>query len=98
MREDAQRTGKLEPKNEPYAVGKITGIKLCESYNRQYGQSHGIDYRSHHAHESVWPWRQLQPARQPRHPRPYSLPPGKTGYRARLASHRAGRQKTRPDT
>ena len=46
MGEDALLTGKLEPTNEPYAVAKIAGIKLCESYNRQYGQSHGIDYRS----------------------------------------------------
>ncbi len=42
MREDALLTGKLEPTNEPYAIAKITGIKLCESYNRQYG----TDYRS----------------------------------------------------
>jgi len=42
MREDALLTGKLEPTNEPYAVAKIAGIKLCESYNRQYGR----DYRS----------------------------------------------------
>ena len=46
MCEDALLTGKLEPTNEPYAIAKIAGIKLCESYNRQYGQSHGIDYRS----------------------------------------------------
>jgi GDP-L-fucose synthase len=46
MREDALLTGKLEPTNEPYAIAKIAGIKLCESYNRQYGLSHGIDYRS----------------------------------------------------
>jgi GDP-L-fucose synthase len=46
MREDALLTGKLEPTNEPYAIAKIAGIKLCESYNRQYGQSHSIDYRS----------------------------------------------------
>ncbi len=42
MREDALLTGTLEPTNEPYAVAKIAGIKLCESYNRQ----HGRDYRS----------------------------------------------------
>ncbi|MDA8689407.1 GDP-L-fucose synthase [Paracoccaceae bacterium] len=42
MREDALLTGTLEPTNEPYAVAKIAGIKLCESYNRQ----HGTDYRS----------------------------------------------------
>ena len=42
MREDALLTGKLESTNEPYAIAKITGIKLCESYHRQYGR----DYRS----------------------------------------------------
>lgn len=42
MAEDALLTGKLEPTNEPYAIAKIAGIKLCESYNRQYGR----DYRS----------------------------------------------------
>ena len=42
MREDALLTGQLEPTNEPYAIAKIAGIKLCESYNRQYGR----DYRS----------------------------------------------------
>jgi GDP-L-fucose synthase len=42
MREDALLTDLLEPTNEPYAVAKIAGIKICESYNRQYG----TDYRS----------------------------------------------------
>jgi nucleoside-diphosphate-sugar epimerase len=42
MREEALLTGRLEPTNEPYAIAKIAGIKLCESYNRQYG----VDYRS----------------------------------------------------
>lgn len=42
MSEEALLTGSLEPTNEPYAVAKIAGIKLCESYNRQYGR----DYRS----------------------------------------------------
>jgi GDP-L-fucose synthase len=46
MCEDALLTGVLEPTNEPYAIAKIAGIKLCESYNRQYGISHGLDYRS----------------------------------------------------
>ena len=46
MSEDALLTGKLEPTNEPYAIAKIAGIKMCESYNRQYGHTHGIDYRS----------------------------------------------------
>ena len=42
MREDTLLTASLEPTNEPYAIAKIAGIKLCESYNRQYG----VDYRS----------------------------------------------------
>ena len=46
MREDALLTDTLESTNEPYAIAKIAGIKLCESYNRQYGESHGVDYRS----------------------------------------------------
>ena len=46
MSESALLTGPLEPTNEPYAIAKIAGIKLCESYNRQYATSHGIDYRS----------------------------------------------------
>jgi GDP-L-fucose synthase len=46
MSENALLTGTLEATNEPYAIAKIAGIKLCESYNRQYCQSHDIDYRS----------------------------------------------------
>jgi len=42
MKEEALLTGLLEPTNEPYAIAKIAGIKLCESYNRQYGR----DYRN----------------------------------------------------
>lgn len=42
MQESALLTGTLEPTNEPYAIAKIAGIKMCESYNRQYG----VDYRS----------------------------------------------------
>lgn len=42
MKEEVLLTGKLEPTNEPYAIAKIAGIKLCESYNRQ----HGTDFRS----------------------------------------------------
>ena len=42
MAEEVLLTGQLEPTNEPYAIAKIAGIKLCESYNRQYGR----DYRS----------------------------------------------------
>lgn len=43
--EEALLTGPLELTNEPYAIAKIAGIKQCESYNRQYGDSHGVDYR-----------------------------------------------------
>jgi GDP-L-fucose synthase len=46
MSEDTLLTDVLEPTNEPYAIAKIAGIKLCESYNRQYGKSHEVDYRS----------------------------------------------------
>lgn len=46
MSENALLTGALEPTNEPYAVAKIAGVKICESFNRQFGASHGIDYRS----------------------------------------------------
>ena len=45
MKEEDLLAGKLEPTNEPYAIAKIAGLKLCESYNRQYGESDGIDYR-----------------------------------------------------
>jgi len=46
IKEDALLTGKLELTNEPYAIAKIAGVKLCESYTRQYYKSHGIDYRT----------------------------------------------------
>jgi GDP-L-fucose synthase len=46
MSEESLLTSKLEETNEPYAVAKIAGIKMCESYNRQYGKEFGIDYRS----------------------------------------------------
>ena len=46
IKEEDLLTGKLEPTNEPYAIAKIAGIKMCESFNRQYGKSHNIDYRS----------------------------------------------------
>lgn len=46
IREDALLSDTLESTNEPYAIAKIAGIKLCESYNRQFGKSHGVDYRS----------------------------------------------------
>ena len=42
MQEDSLLSGHLEPTNEPYAIAKIAGIKICESYNRQYG----TDFRS----------------------------------------------------
>jgi GDP-L-fucose synthase len=46
MKEEELLNGKLEPTNEPYAIAKIAGIKMCESYNRQYSKSHNIDYRT----------------------------------------------------
>tara|TARA_B100000212_G_C27382089_1_gene537534 strand:- start:2537 stop:3517 length:981 start_codon:yes stop_codon:yes gene_type:complete len=46
IKESELLCGKLEQTNEPYAIAKIAGIKLCESFNRQYSKSHGIDYRS----------------------------------------------------
>ena len=46
MGENALLSSQLEPTNEPYAIAKIAGIKLCESYNRQFGQKFGVDYRS----------------------------------------------------
>lgn len=46
MKESALLTGPLETTNESYAVAKIAGVKLCEAYNRQFGLSKGIDYRS----------------------------------------------------
>jgi GDP-L-fucose synthase len=46
MSENSLLTGKLEPTNESYAIAKIAGIKLCEGYNRQYGDKLNIDYRS----------------------------------------------------
>ena len=46
IKEEELLSGKLEPTNEPYAIAKIAGVKMCESYNRQFGKSHGIDYRS----------------------------------------------------
>jgi len=46
MKEEYLLTGAIEPTNEPYAIAKISGIKMCESYNRQYSESHNIDFRS----------------------------------------------------
>lgn len=46
LKEDALLQGKLELTNEPYAIAKIAGIKMCESYNRQYNDSGEVDYRS----------------------------------------------------
>ena len=46
IKEESLLTGLLEPTNEPYAIAKIAGIKLCESYNRQYGLSDRLEYRS----------------------------------------------------
>ena len=46
IKENAMLSGQVEATNEPYAIAKIAGVKLCESYNRQYRESHGIDYRT----------------------------------------------------
>ena len=46
MQEEELLTGVLEATNEPYAIAKIAGIKMCESFNHQYGDTHKIDYRS----------------------------------------------------
>ena len=46
MSEESLLTSKLEETNEPYAIAKIAGIKMCESYNRQYAKEYGVDYRS----------------------------------------------------
>jgi len=46
IKENAMLSGHVEATNEPYAIAKIAGIKLCESYNRQYQKSHGTDYRT----------------------------------------------------
>ena len=46
IKEDQILNGKLELTNEPYAIAKIAGLKMCESYNRQYGKSHNLDFRS----------------------------------------------------
>ncbi|MDA8926826.1 GDP-L-fucose synthase [Gammaproteobacteria bacterium] len=46
IKESELLSGHLEPTNEPYAIAKIAGIKLCESFNRQFRESHSIDYRS----------------------------------------------------
>ena len=45
IKEEELLMGKLEQTNEPYALAKIAGIKMCESYNRQYGKRYDIDYR-----------------------------------------------------
>ena len=45
IKEEDLLTGKLEPTNEPYAIAKIAGIKMCESYNRQYGENYDVDFR-----------------------------------------------------
>jgi len=46
IKESSMLSGYVEATNEPYAIAKIAGIKLCESYNRQFYKSHGTDYRS----------------------------------------------------
>ena len=57
MAEEALLTAPLEETNEPYAVAKIAGIKLCESYNRQFNR----DYRSVMPTNLLWASRQLSP-------------------------------------
>jgi hypothetical protein len=82
LREDYLLTGPLEPTNEPYAIAKIVGIKLCESYNRQYGESHGIELPQRHAHQPVRPGRQLPPRRLACHSRANSaVSRGQAGQR-----------------
>ena len=73
----------LEPTNEPYAIAKIAGIKLCESYNRQYGR----DYRSVMPTNLYGPGRQLPPREQPRHPRPAAALPRGRASRRRPGDH-----------
>ncbi|WP_416695867.1 GDP-L-fucose synthase family protein [Candidatus Pseudothioglobus sp. Uisw_050_01] len=46
MKEDYLMTGSLEPSNEAYSIAKIAGIKMCESYNKQYGKEYGLSFRS----------------------------------------------------
>jgi GDP-L-fucose synthase len=46
IKEEELLTGKLESTKEPYAIAKIAGIKMCESYNRHYAESNNNDYRS----------------------------------------------------
>ncbi len=50
MKEEHLLTGLLEPTNEPYAIAKIAGIKMCEAYNREYGTC----YMAVMPHEPVW--------------------------------------------
>ena len=57
MNEAQLLAGPLEPTNEPYAIAKIAGIKLCESYSRQYG----VDFRSIMPTNLFGPWGQLPP-------------------------------------
>jgi GDP-L-fucose synthase len=79
MREDALLTGVLEPTNEPYAIAKIAGIKMCESYNRQYGRRYrsvmptnlyGPNDNFHPENAHVLPalMRRLHEAKTERHP------------------------------
>ncbi len=92
LAEDALLTGTLEPTNEAYAIAKIAGIKLCESYNRQYG----TDLPQRHADQPLRPRRQLRPAEQPRHSGddPQAAP-GQTRRRTRLAGDRKRRSQAR---
>jgi GDP-L-fucose synthase len=60
IKEEYLLTGQLEPTNEPYAIAKIAGIKLCESHNRQHGRQY-----VRHAHQPLRPQRQLRRRQQP---------------------------------
>ena len=75
MAEEALLAGPLEPTNEPYAIAKIAGIKLCQAYGRQYGcRLHLGD-----AHEPLRSPRQLRSQRLPRPPRPHPEVPRRQG-------------------
>ena len=60
MKEEVLLTSPLEYTNEPYAIAKIAGLKMCESFNLQYGQLHSRD-----AYQPIWTERQLPPGKQP---------------------------------
>jgi nucleoside-diphosphate-sugar epimerase len=81
MAETALLTGTLEASNEPYAIAKIAGIKLCESYNRQYG-GEGVDYRSVMPTNLYGPGDNYHPDNRTSSRRCYALPRGQGRGRA----------------